>query len=184
MILAMSIFLGLVNCAAGDKKEDLPTLGSSCIGNCKDGTGTFSDADGTKYAGTFRDGKLVGKSTIYYTNGDVYIGDVKESKTADGKSYYVPEGKGDYKFSNGGNYIGDLKNGLFTGYGTLVSNGNTYTGFFADSKFDGKGKYITRSGRIYEGDFKNDALNGKGSVREKDGKLIYDGNFKDNNPQK
>ena len=43
-------------------------------GYCKDGKGTFSYGDGSRWVGDFKDGVPEGQGTCYYINGDKYVG--------------------------------------------------------------------------------------------------------------
>jgi len=73
---------------------------------------------------------------------------------------------------------GNCKNGN----GTLIlSNGQSYTGEFKNSKFDGKGILIEPSGHTYEGEFKNGQFEGQGKYTGPDGKKTV-GVWKDGKP--
>ena len=54
---------------------------SGCIqGNCSNGQGTLTRADGAKYVGEFKDGKRNGQGTLTLPNGDKYVGEWKDDK--------------------------------------------------------------------------------------------------------
>ena len=54
---------------------------AECIeGNCIDGQGTFTYADGGKYIGEWENNKRHGKGTYLHANGDKYIGEHKDDK--------------------------------------------------------------------------------------------------------
>jgi hypothetical protein len=93
-------------------------------------------------------------------------------------------------------YEGNLENDRFEGYGTLTNNPDDYKyiGNFHNSYFDGRGKYIPKSGKILEGNFyfnkfKGDRVkDGFASIAEQDNSyytkyydheiITYEGNFK------
>ena len=52
-----------------------------------------------------------------------------------------------------------------------------YDGDWVDGKREGNGKYIYEDDRYYIGQFKNNAPNGKGIEYDKNGKIIFDGNW-------
>ena len=77
------------------------------------------------------------------------------------------------------------------GYGNMILpiinwiNGNEiydkdqYEGDYVNDKFEGKGKYTYITGNYYIGEFKNGKRNGKGEYYNKNGDLIYKGNWVD-----
>ena len=53
----------------------------ACIsGNCTNGIGTYTYADGDKYVGEFQDGKANGQGTATYASGNKYFGGYKNNK--------------------------------------------------------------------------------------------------------
>ncbi|MDR7865864.1 MAG: hypothetical protein RIN56_03545 [Sporomusaceae bacterium] len=65
------------------------------------------------------------------------------------------------------------------------SNGDTFDGNYTDGRTDGKGVYrwtTSRNGRFYEGEFKNGLQDGQGVYKEANGKVIYEGQWKDGTP--
>jgi hypothetical protein len=59
-----------------------------CQGNCKNGKGSRTSADGTKYDGNWRAGKKHGKGVYTWPDGVSYAGDWREGKM-DGKGVYT-----------------------------------------------------------------------------------------------
>ena len=54
---------------------------AECIeGDCINGYGTYTWADGDEYVGEHKDGKGHGQGTYTYANGDKYVGEVKDGK--------------------------------------------------------------------------------------------------------
>jgi hypothetical protein len=65
------------------------------------------------------------------------------------------------------------------------SNGDSYDAQFIDGRLDGKGVYkwtSSRNGRFYEGEFKGGLQDGQGVYKEANGKVIYEGQWKDGVP--
>ena len=90
--------------------------------------------------------------TVFYSNGDKYIGAFKEGARS---------GKGKYTFIyfNGSRYSGDFFNGKLTGKCTLTNHlGDVYVGEIKDGKRHGKGVITSANGYIFEGMFSNDAI--------------------------
>lgn len=51
----------------------------TCLsGDCLNGKGVFRYADGTIYAGEFKNGLADGKGAVYYANGDIYQGEMRD----------------------------------------------------------------------------------------------------------
>ena len=112
------------------------------------GEGKYTFADGSYYAGSFKDGHFHGKGVLF---------------TADG----APEYEGDWE---NGYYHGKGKR--------YYENGDVYEGDFRLGKRHGKGTYSYKCGSCYEGSWKEDLFDGKGVYTAKDGTVIYTGEFK------
>ena len=77
--------------------------------------GTYFYTNGDKYIGQLKDGKKHGKGTYYYEDGDRYEGDFKNDKR---------EGNGVYYWNNGDRDMGDYLNDKEVGIHVVVhSNG-------------------------------------------------------------
>jgi len=162
----------------------------------REGYGTLSWNDGSRYSGLFHNDMKQGEGTMFYSNGDIFIGEwEEEKKTGDSGTYMFAESTGKYtgSFSNGvqsgaGQYSTDGTS--FSGQylegqreqGDLEQiNGDTYSGFFGGemNTFSGAGTYIWKSCRkTYEGAFVNGAPNGQGKMQI-GGEWGYEGEFKD-----
>ncbi|MDA7843385.1 hypothetical protein N9A26_00060 [bacterium] len=115
----------------------------------RNGKGTFSDEEGNRYVGEFKDGRYHGKGTfIYKAHGSKYVGDWKNG----GKN-----GKGTYFFSDGSkHYVGDWKDGLPHGKGIQLNyDGSKYVGEFKKNKHHGMGILTDKNGNSYEGLFED-----------------------------
>ena len=149
-----------------------------------------------KYEGDFLEGKYDGKGKLIYENKEYYIGQFKKGKKDGfGEEYYN---------NNKLKYKGGFKNNLYNGEGILFSpEGYYYIGGWANGKKFFKGKICDNLGRVicdgnflddeiiygkicfdngdyYEGQIKNWMMNGNGIYYYENGKIKYDGFFKDN----
>lgn len=149
----------------------LPCAYGDCIkGNCIDGQGTLTWANGDKYVGIFKDGSRTGQGTWTGADGNKYTGEFKDGKF---------NGQGTYTWPNGNKYEGEFKNGKFTGQGTYTwPNGNTYVGELKDGKLIGQGTWSETNGNKYVGEFKDGKRAGQGTWTEANGNK-YVGSFKD-----
>ena len=66
---------------------------AQCIkGDCNNGYGTYTYANGDKYVGEFEDGKPQGQGTHTCANGDKYVGEFKEGKRTGQATYTTADG--------------------------------------------------------------------------------------------
>ena len=138
-------------------------------GDCQNGQGILTFADGGRYEGDFKNGKMEGKGKYFHADGDRYEGDWKNGQQ---------DGKGKYFFANGNRYEGDYKNGQRDGKGKyFYANRDHYEGDFKNGQQDGKGKLFYADGDRYEGDYKNGQMEGKGKYFHADGDR-YEGDYK------
>ncbi len=147
--------------------------------------------DKIRYEGGFKRNKFHGTGTFYFAGGGVYIG---------GYSYGKMEGRGVFKMINGDQYEGGFRNSKKEGYGIYIfkESGDMYEGEwkkdgkgvykfaegiyegnFAKGQFEGYGKLMYLDGSIYEGEFVNGLRHGKGVFKDKEGKIVSDGVWKD-----
>ena len=83
------------------------TSWAGCVsGNCTDGTGTYTSADGSKYVGEFRGYAFHGKGTYTYVNGNKYVGGF-----LDGKQH----GEGTKTYTDGRKEVGVWENDEYFG---------------------------------------------------------------------
>ncbi len=153
---------------------------SQCIsGNCENGVGVYVNKDKSKMEGSWKNGKLDGKSKITFASGAIYEGDLIQG---------IKNGFGKYIFSNGNYYEGGWKNDKQNGEGKFVtlkgyveqgnymndslvgfvsisySNGDKYSGFWKNGKRNGAGKYFTKNGYFEEGKYINDTLSSYATI--------------------
>ena len=63
------------------------------------------------------------------------------------------------------------------GFGSFIdAEGNKYTGFWKEDKFNGRGRYIDKNGNCFEGTWKDGIANGEGKLIMKNG-YKYEGNW-------
>jgi hypothetical protein len=107
----------------------------------------YDKTSGSKYEGSFKDGRRSGKGRVVYANQSEYVGDYLAGKRhghgelKSGDNSYVGGWKEDYwhgqgtvKYDNGVKYVGSFVRGVFSG------NGEMYFSTDADKKGKGKGK--------------------------------------------
>ncbi len=125
--------------------------GDSFNGNFKDGqivNGTYTFNDGTKYIGTWNDGKLNGQCEMYFNDGAMYIGDV-----LDGQFH----GIGTYTSADGSKRTGTWSYGKLNGACEIYNNDGTiiYIGEVRDDQFHGKGTKTMPNGSKWTGTWNN-----------------------------
>jgi hypothetical protein len=117
-------------------------------GNCRNGQGTYTFANGNKYVGEWKDNKKHGQGTLTFAGGEKYVGEFKYDK------YY---GQGTYTWANGNKYVGEFKDSKYYGQGTYTfANGNKYVGEFKDNQKNGQGTLTYVDGSYCTGIFEND----------------------------
>ncbi|MDN3676949.1 TIR domain-containing protein [Flavobacterium paronense] len=161
--------------------------GDSYTGNFKngvcDGIGTYKYKNGDKYEGEFKNNLFNGNGTINYANGDTYSGSWKNDEK---------DGHGTYITKDGYKYIGTWeKDNEKIGYRTHATKFSSYIGYTKNGKRDGLGTFIIfdkyeirncPNSKKYIGGWKEDMLEGFGRCYDKNNKLIYEGDFKDDKP--
>jgi hypothetical protein len=105
-----------------------PTLAHAvCIsGDCKNGYGIFSWANGDEHEGDFKNGKADGQGTRKYWDRDRYIGGYKDGQK---------NGHGAYYWANGDRFVGEYKDGKRNGRGTKTyADGTRWIGTWINDK--------------------------------------------------
>ena len=165
------------------------TTFANCVGNCTDGFGKFTDSNGDKYEGMWKNNLLNGLGTYTWANGDQYIGNHANGK-GNGQGTFIwtygdkyvggvkddqLNGQGTYTWANGDKHIGIFVNGKRTGQGTFIwATGDKYVGEFKDDEMNGLGTFTWASGEKYIGMWENNEQNGKGTYTDNGGN-IYSG---------
>lgn len=118
------------------------------------------------------------KSILQFKNFDgieiKYIGEVSNDK-ANGYGYAVFDKRGFYE----GNWIDNLRNGDGIYY---WQSGDVYEGKFVNGKREGQGIYVFASGEVYSGYWKNNLRHGKGILKSRKGKLVFEGQWNEDEP--
>jgi len=105
-----------------------------------------------------------------------YLGEKKDG---------MADGFGVGIWSTGGIYKGDWKKNLRHGTGTYKwKDGESYHGEFVEGKRTGKGTYKWKDGETYIGEWNNNMRNGTGSIFYPNGKLKYEGIWKNDKFEK
>ena len=155
---------------------------NGCLsGDCNNGYGVKAFIDGSRYEGTFQQGKPNGHGTFFYPNGEKYKGQFKDG---------VPNGKGTLFLLNGhaqdghwidGDYIGIqqqpekgcIEGDCLEGRGTYIfKEGDKYIGSFRKGLPHGRGTVHYANGERYDGEMANAKFNGYGTLFMKDGTQV------------
>lgn len=135
------------------------------VDNKRNGTGTYTWANGTKYIGGWKDDLFHGQSVYTFSDGDCFIGNWEDGKKS---------GHGTYTWTNGDIYDGEWLNDLFHGVGTFIfSDGGKYVGDWKDGKKHGKGENTWSNGDSYVGEWENDLFNGQGTYTFANGNTYF-----------
>ena len=165
----------------------------------KHGRGRMSAADGTWFDGQWVHGKQEGEGQSKGSNGAEYNGQFKEG---------MKHGRGTMNWPSRDHYTGEWRNDQFEGNGTYSSpskkvtytgqwvrgqkdgngrevnekDGETYHGEWNKDKRKGRGKQSYSDGSTYDGQWRDDKHHGVGVLEETDPRIVYDGCFKEGEP--
>merc|ERR1711983_591621 len=92
--------------------------------------------------------------TINYKNGDSYIGRVDRRGLRQGKGLYK-------EHASGNTYDGYFHNSKKSGRGTLITPFYEYSGDFLKDQFEGEGALVFQDSSSYTGQFKNGKYHGR-----------------------
>ena len=136
-----------------------------------EGSGVLTLPDGTKLNGLFEGGYAV-HGTIAFSNGDSYVGDLKE---------WEEDGNGTYKFKKGDTIDGTFAAGkIAAGTVTLVSGGSL-KGTWTNGQLTQATIHL-KDGNSYTGGIDKRLLAGPGTIQFKNGDR-FDGTFAAGNAQ-
>ena len=128
------------------------SYGQRCVGNCTNGQGTYTWADGKKYVGSWRDDKQSGQGTHTWPSGQKYVGSWRDGDYQEGTMIY----------ENGQKFVGSWRDGKRNGQGTYTFlSGEKYDGSWKDGDYHGQGTLTYANGNIKKsGIWKNDTYIG------------------------
>lgn len=127
----------------------------------RNGETQMTFADGVKYSGALKDGKMSGQGVLIFPNGNKYEGEFKDGKL---------NGKGVFTWANGDKYEGMFVDGSRDGKGVLIgSNGYKYDGSWKAGNREGTGSMVGLDGLKYDGEWKNNKYDGHGVMSLPDG---------------
>lgn len=158
------------------------------------GVGNYFDRYGNRYSGLFVKGKPRGAFKITTTGDDCITGlmeevgiientriNYKNGDIYEGRTVYCkPEGYGRYQSRNYYSYTGFFKEGLFTGKGMLVTPEMKYEGAFINGEIYGEGTYTFGNGNVAAGVFDNAPINNSGVYRWGDKQKSLDPKYNKN----
>jgi hypothetical protein len=136
--------------------------------------GTYVWKSGDSYVGTWDGNSITGEGIYTFYNGSTLDGSFSEGVFVSGSVENVEE------IDSTTTFTGDISKGHFSGTGTVTySNGDCYTGAFADSLRNGEGTYTWSNGDQYEGHWIDDKMDSAGVYTFYNGNKL-EGDFADN----
>ena len=143
-----------------------PDTGSTgCVlGNCTYGFGLHLWRSGSRYNGTWVQGKRQGFGRHVWLDGRSYTGRWLEDKRS---------GYGTHTYASRDSYSGNWSNDLKNGPGVYTwSDGRVYTGDFTNDLMQGYGIKVWPDGRKYKGTFVGNHEQGNGAMSYPDGSKV------------
>ncbi|KAH3744687.1 phosphatidylinositol-4-phosphate 5-kinase [Pelomyxa schiedti] len=166
----------------------------------RDGRGTFTWRDGSRYEGRWKDDEMHGNGTFTWPNGDVYAGPWRHNakqngadctyRLASGEVYEIKSGSWSRDVipttvPGGGGPNGPAKLPSGTGTGTTITretvsgsgtirwpDGSLYDGQISASLMDGRGSYQWPDGDLYDGGWRAGLRHGAGTCRYTNGDVF------------
>jgi hypothetical protein len=125
--LLPSLFFALL-VGVAHAQPNLPACQGLDISRWNSCFGTFSDRDGDRYVGEWKNGNLNGQGTLTTVRGDKFVGEFKDGKFS---------GQGSLTAVNGDKFVGQWNDGKLNGHATwFASNGSvSKQGIWADNNF-------------------------------------------------
>ena len=125
-----------------------PCPTSGYFDNC---FGSYTDADGNKYVGEWKDDKRHGQGTSTFADGDQYVGEFKDGEVHGHGTYLFGPNAGEFA---GDKYVGEFKDGMKHGHGTYTwADGDVYVGEWKDGN-PWEGVQYSASGKV-QGTYSN-----------------------------
>lgn len=156
----------------GSEPDAVLADGSRYFGDLRDGRlhskGRLEWPNGARYEGEFADGMFAGQGRIVGANGDVYVGSFRDG---------MMHGKGRFEGAGGAVYEGRFERDRIVEGRLAETDGTRYEGQFRFWKYHGQGRLELPSGEIYSGRFE-DWMPVEGRVEFPDGGH-FEGQFED-----
>jgi hypothetical protein len=131
--------------------------------------------NGEMYVGGFKQGQRHGKGCHTYSNGRQYEGRFVND--------YAHDPNGTMKWKDGALFIGAFVEGRRTGSGIQrFPSGVRYEGDFLNGKYHGRGLCCFADGSLYSGEFMDGKAHGQGVLKDKYGKVLYNGLWQNDSP--
>ena len=140
---------GTIHFLAGGKTMDDPHdyYEGDFVDGKKQGSGTYTWADGSTYTGGFENDMRHGQGEYVDSDGSSYKGTYVNG---------MKHGSGDATYNDTSHYEGEFYNDMRHGHGKYTwPNGESYEGEFKNNNITGYGTYTWPSGRTYTGLFEN-----------------------------
>ncbi|MFK7808102.1 MAG: caspase family protein [Saprospiraceae bacterium] len=166
-------------------EDDGTNIQTGCIkGDCENGEGIFAYADGSKYEGQFKKGKLHGFGTRIFANGEKHVGSYNNNYPHGSGTLFTTDGKTKEGEWVEGEYMGNafremgvegcIKGDCENGNGTYIYKDGVakYTGDFKGGLAEGQGVCAYSSGERYEGNWSGGSFNGFGTLFMLDGNKV------------
>ena len=134
--------------------------------------------DGSRYTGSFKDGKAHGKGKWIHNEGHIFEGEFAHDEI---------DGQAVHTYPDGQRFEGIFRASIREGFGTLYNSDGTveYAGEWSNDQRNGSGSQskFTRGVKFtHEGNFENDLLEGLGTytveTRLTNSMIEYKGEFK------
>lgn len=137
-------------------------------GNCKDGEGTFTYTDGSKYTGQWKDGKKHGQGSMSTIGSRYFPPSIQWKYTGEWKNDKM-DGEGTETYLDGRKYVGSWVNGQKSGQGTITTSKYEYSGEWKENKKNGQGTLILPDSSKFVGEFLEDNMTENGVLTAPDG---------------
>jgi hypothetical protein len=138
---------------------------SSCYNEAEQPTGSNKS-----YEGNFYNNEYSGHGQLINCDKSIYVGEFLSD---------MFHGNGTYT-NKSGIYNGQCEHGRKHGAGNQTFPDNTiYQGRFENNKRHGFGRQTFLNGTVYKGLWENDKKHGKGKLTDDKGKVLYEGEWKD-----